>query len=124
MGQEDLPVEVARRVLGPDKILGYSTHNEREAMAAVKGGADYVSVGPIFQTPSKEGWEPRTTGFVKWAARNLSVPFVAIGGIDPYNIKQVVRAGARRVAVIRAAVGAKNVASSVRELRRLIARAK
>ncbi len=124
MGQEDLPVAVARRVLGPDKILGYSTHNEREAVAAEKGGADYVSVGPIFETPSKEGWEPRGTRFVRWAAKNLSIPFVAIGGIDSYNVAQVIRAGACRVAVIRAAVGAKDVVSSVRELRRRIARAK
>ena len=120
LGQEDMPVHVARKILGPDKILGYSTHNEKEAKAAERGGADYVSVGPIFVTPSKEGWKPRTPRFIRWAARNLKIPFVAIGGIDSYNVKQVVRAGAKRVAVIRAAVGAENIAKATRELRRRI----
>jgi len=102
LGQEDGPLAKAREILGVDAIIGRSTHNPEQALAAVKEGADYIGVGPVFQTPTKPAYLPVGLEFIKFAAKSITIPFVAIGGIDSSNIKQVLDAGARRVAVVRA----------------------
>jgi len=118
LGQSDIPVHVARKLLGLDKIIGLSTHSKQQALKGAKSGADYISIGPIFSTPSKP--DNRTLGieFVKWASKSIDTPFVAIGGINGTNIRDVIKAGARRVAVIRAAIAPKDIASSTKKLRR------
>jgi len=118
IGQSDVPVSVARKLLGHGKIIGLSTHSKEQALKGSKSGADYISIGPIFSTPSKPNNITLGTDFIKWASRNVDVPFVAIGGINSNNLRQVINAGAKSVAVIRAAVGQKDIARSVRKLRR------
>ena len=101
LGQEDLPPALARRVLGAERLLGFSTHNEGQLRAAEAEPADYVAVGPIFGTGSKENADPEV-GLEKlreW--RGLTArPVVAIGGITRETAQAVLRAGADAIAVI------------------------
>ncbi len=99
---QDASTEEARRIIGPDMILGKTTHNLEQARQAVRDGADYVSVGPVYATPTKPGRPAVGLTYVKEAAQNLDIPFVAIGGIDLSTIDGVLDAGARTVAVVRA----------------------
>lgn len=102
LGQDDLPVEAARRLLGTDAIIGYSTHNFEQAVEAARAPLDYIAVGPIYQTKSKENPDPvmglENLRRVREAIN--SIPLVAIGGITRLNAAQVLRAGADSVAVI------------------------
>ena len=106
LGQEDLPLPVARRLLGPDRLIGCSTHAPDQLHRAVAEGCDYVGVGPVNATPTKPGREPVGLAYVAVAAAQCPVPFFAIGGIDQGNLGAVVAAGARRVAVVRAITAA------------------
>jgi thiamine-phosphate pyrophosphorylase len=114
VGQNDLPVEAARRFgLG----VGLSTHARREIDAAV---ADYIGVGPVFATPTKSGRPPVGLELVRYAAERARAPWFAIGGIDASNIGDVVAAGARRVAVVRAIGDAPDPERAARELRQAL----
>ncbi len=106
LGQGDLPLPVARRLLGPDRLIGISTHAPEQLHHAVAEGCDYVGVGPVNATPTKPGREPVGLAYVAAAAAACPVPFFAIGGIDLANLGAVVAAGARRVAVVRAITAA------------------
>lgn len=96
VGQDDLPVAVARRF---GVAVGLSTHASEEIDAA---DADYIGVGPVYATPTKEGRRPVGLGLVRYAAQNARRPWFAIGGIDESNVAEVVAAGASRIAVVRA----------------------
>ena len=102
LGQGDLPVAMARRLLGPERLIGCSTHAIAELRQAVADGCDYVGVGPVQATPTKPGREPVGLAYVAAAAQECPVPFFAIGGIDTNNLAEVQAAGATRVAVVRA----------------------
>ena len=106
LGQGDLPLPVARRLLGPDRLIGCSTHAPAQLHRAVAEGCDYVGVGPVNATPTKPGREPVGLAYVAAAEAECPVPFFAIGGIDLGNLAAVVAAGARRVAVVRAIAAA------------------
>ena len=106
LGQGDLPLPVARRLLGPDRLIGCSTHALEQLHRAVAEGCDYVGVGPVNATPTKPDREPVGLAYVVAAAAVCPVPFFAIGGIDLTNLGAVVAAGARRVAVVRAITAA------------------
>jgi thiamine-phosphate pyrophosphorylase len=106
LGQDDLDVKSAREILGDNCIVGISTHQPSDAIKAMEDGADYIGVGPVFATPTKEGRIPVGLDYVKWASENVDIPFFAIGGIDEENVLQVVEAGARKVAVVRAIINA------------------
>ena len=117
LGQSDLPVEAARRV-APDLIVGASSHNLDEALAAQKAGASYVNIGPIFPTQTKSV----PTGVVgpetiDRIAPHLTVPWTVMGGIKGHNIGQVLERGARRVAVVTAVTAADDVRAAAAELR-------
>lgn len=120
LGQDDMPVEDAREILGPDMIIGLSTHSE-EQLAAAGGGTsssvDYVSVGPVWETPTKAGRPGVGLGLVEHAAADAPRPFFAIGGIDPGNAGEVVAAGARRLGVVRAIRDAEDPAAVAEALR-------
>ncbi|MFA6430879.1 MAG: thiamine phosphate synthase [Candidatus Margulisiibacteriota bacterium] len=112
LGQEDLevmPLNKVRKEIGEDKIIGVSTHSYEQALKAEKLGADYISVGPIFVTPSKPGRKPVGIALLKKVINRVNIPVVAIGGIDVKNYDQVVRSGCQRFAVIRAAKDAKKI---------------
>ncbi len=102
LGQGDLPPAVARQLLGPDRLIGRSTHCLEELHRAVADGCDYVGVGPVNATPTKPGREPVGLAYVGQATAACPLPFFAIGGIDLANLAAVRRAGAERVAVVRA----------------------
>ena len=101
LGQDDFSPAGARRVLGEDKIIGFSTHNLEQAMAAESGPADYIAIGPIFTTRSKEKPDPviGITG-LKEIRKSVRRPLVAIGGITRENCREVIAAGADAVAVV------------------------
>lgn len=102
VGHTDLPVSVVRNMLGHRKIVGVSSHSLPEALDAQRAGADYVSCGPIWATPTKPLYTPVGLQLVGLYKAALRVPFVAIGGVDETNIDQVLSAGAKCVAVVRA----------------------
>jgi len=110
VGQEDLPVEAARRF---GLAVGLSTHSPEEIDRAE---ADYIGVGPVYATPTKERRRPVGLALVRHAAAQARAPWFAIGGIDASNIADVVAAGARRVAVVRAIGAAADPESAAREL--------
>jgi thiamine-phosphate pyrophosphorylase len=102
-----LPTAAARRVLGPDRLLGVSTHSVEEARHAAEDGADFVVFGPVFTTPSKIAYgPPQGLQHLTTVVRAVHIPVIAIGGIDHTNLSQVVQAGAYGVAMIRAVLAA------------------
>jgi thiamine-phosphate pyrophosphorylase len=121
LGQEDVPVDEARALLGADRLIGLSTHTPEQVDAA--SGADYIGVGPVHATPTKPGRPAVGVELVRYAASHAAVPFFAIGGIDPGNVEDVCAAGARRVAVVRSLAEAYDPESAARTLRRAVERA-
>ncbi len=101
LGQQDMPISIARDLLGPHRLIGRSTTNSDEMQRAITEGADYVGVGPVYETPTKEGKPAVGLQYVNHAAKNCPIPWFAIGGIDPSNLNDVIEIGASRVAVVR-----------------------
>ena len=120
LGQEDLPVQVARK-LAPELLIGASTHSLEQALQAEKDGADYINIGPIFMTKTKEGVETSLgpDAIAKISPR-IEVDFTVMGGINEKNIEQVLAKGARRVAMVSAITKAPNIAAKVRSLKEKI----
>lgn len=113
LGQDDLPPQAARRLLGPDKILGVSTHSLEQALDAAEQGADYLGIGPIFATGTKAtGYEPRGCEIIRQLRSRIDLPLIAIGGITLNNVGEVITAGATGAAVISAIVGAADIAAA------------
>jgi thiamine-phosphate pyrophosphorylase len=103
VGQDDAPAAEVREQVGPDLLVGLSTHNPQQLEAALASPADELSVGPVFETPTKPGRPAAGLDYVRAAARMAgSRPWFAIGGIDRANVNQVAAAGAGRIAVVRA----------------------
>jgi len=98
LGQDDLPLKDARKIMG-DRIVGISTHDLAQAEAAESGGADYIGYGPVFHTTTKDAGVPKGVDNVRKIKENVSIPLVAIGGINPDNAASVMCAGADAVAV-------------------------
>jgi thiamine-phosphate pyrophosphorylase len=121
LGQEDLPVEVARQLVGPGRLLGFSTHSEVQLEAARGTGADYLSLGPIFATTSKAAADP-VIGIqrLRTARPLVAQPLVAIGGITAATAREVLNAGAEAVSVIAAVVRAPDVQRAAAELLELV----
>ena len=120
LGQGDLPVEAARRI-APDLLVGMSTHTLEEALTAQDDGADYVNIGPIFPTGTKEGINsflgPEA---ITRISGGLEIPFTVMGGIKQDNIRKVLLQGARRVAMVTALTQAPDIATAVRSIRETI----
>ena len=117
VGQEDTPVARAREIVGNDVIVGLSTHSMKQAQAGCRSGADYIAVGPVHATPTKEGRPAIGVEPIRYAAAHVSVPWFAIGGIDTGTVGDVVRAGARRIVVVRALADADDPEATARALR-------
>jgi thiamine-phosphate pyrophosphorylase len=116
LGQNDLPPSVAREIVGPDAIIGRSTHAPREWDADPE--ADYLSAGPVWETPTKQGRPATGLGYIRQAASSGEPrPWFAIGGIDVSNLEEVVAAGAERVVAVRAVTESRDPAAAVRALR-------
>jgi thiamine-phosphate pyrophosphorylase len=101
VGQDDMDPAEARRILGPDAIIGLSTHSREQIEAAAEAPVDYISVGPIWETPTKEGRPATGLELVSTAAEIATAPWYAIGGIDIENVGEVTAAGAQRICVVR-----------------------
>jgi thiamine-phosphate pyrophosphorylase len=109
LGQRDLPLEIAREIVGKDTLLGLSSHAASEAAAAAGSGADYFCVGPCWPTPTKPGRAAPGLDLVRVAAGLASdKPWFAIGGIDAARLPEVLEAGARRIVVVRAITAAQD----------------
>ena len=117
LGQDDLPPAAVRALPGFDgRLIGRSTHSLAQAQLAVHEGADYVAVGPVYPTPTKEGRPAVGTGLIARVAGVIDRPFVAVGGIDLGNAPAVIDAGAPAVAVVRAVYDAPDPAEATRRL--------
>jgi thiamine-phosphate pyrophosphorylase len=122
VGQDDLPVESTRALLGPGKLIGYSTHVLEQVREADHSTADYVAFGPIFPTASKENPDAVVgLGGLGQARKATRKPLVAIGGITPENARAVIEAGADSVAVIRGLVGAPDIIERAQEFVKVLA---
>ncbi|MDR3661873.1 MAG: thiamine phosphate synthase [Mycobacterium sp.] len=118
LGQDDLPLELARDIVGPDPLFGRSTHSEDELATAITENVDYFCVGPCWPTPTKPGRTAPGLELVRAAATSgTDKPWFAIGGIDLQRVPEVVAAGARRIVVVRAITGADDPAAAARELK-------
>ena len=117
LGQEDIPLLSARRILGQEKIIGISVNNIREAEAAAKEGADYLGVGPVFPTVSKDVKVP-VLGLegLRRIREIVRIPILAIGGIDASNVAEVMKAGADGIAVISAITSSEDARASALNL--------
>jgi thiamine-phosphate pyrophosphorylase len=102
VGQDDASVAEARELLGPEAIVGLSTHSTEQIAASAEAAVDYISVGPVWETPTKEGRPGVGLELVAEAAESAPHPFFAIGGIDTTNADRVVAAGAHRLGAVRA----------------------
>lgn len=122
VGQDDTPVQEARALVGPDRLVGLSTHTPEQVDGAT--GADYIGVGPVYSTPTKPGRPAVGLELVHYASERARVPFFAIGGIDADNLPAVHAAGAERVAVVRALTETYDPESAARTLRAGVTAAK
>ncbi len=114
IGQKDVSIKLARKVLGAHKIIGISCHSLDQAIEAQKKGADYIGIGPIFSTPTKPEYKAVGLDLIKKVRKKIHIPFFAIGGINQDNIDDVILAGANRVAICRAILDDKDISSRVK----------
>jgi len=121
LGQEDAPLNFARKVLGKEKIIGISVETIEETLKAAEEGADYLGVGPIYPTATKpDAGSALGISRLKEIRESVNIPIVAIGGINENNLEEVLKAGADGVAVISAVVGAPDITKACRKLKNKI----
>jgi thiamine-phosphate pyrophosphorylase len=123
IGQDDLPVEVVRRLVGEKMLIGISTHSAQQLEAALKSGtADYAGIGPLFSTSTKKDVQsPVGLSYLDYAVKRGGIPLVAIGGIKEHNVGEVIRHGARCVCLVSEIVGAPDIPAKVAAIRRRMA---
>ncbi len=120
IGQDDMPLSVARKILGKDKIIGVTVHNMLEAIEATTGGADYLGVAPVFATSTKEdSGNPCGVELISEIKRKLPIPVAAIGGINLDNALDVINAGADMICAISAVVTKDDVFGEIKKFQRL-----
>ena len=118
IGQEDLPIEKVRELVGEEMIIGVSTHSPEQAEDAVKRGADYIGVGPIYRTYTKKDvCDPVGLDYLRYVVRNISIPHVAIGGIKEHNMQEVLECGAKCLAMVTEIVCADNIGEKIRAIK-------
>lgn len=121
IGQDDVPIEKARKLVGDEMIIGLSTHSPEQARDAVLRGADYIGVGPIYRTfTKKDVCNPVGLTYLQYVVENISIPHVAIGGIKENNIEEVVKSGAKCISLVTEIVGADNIKEKIKNIRTII----
>jgi thiamine-phosphate pyrophosphorylase len=121
IGQEDLPIEKVRELVGDEMIVGLSTHSPLQAQDAIERGADYIGVGPIFKTfTKKDVCDPVGLEYLEYVVKNVDTPFVAIGGIKEHNVADVISRGAKCVAMVTEIVGAEDIKQKIESIRKTI----
>ncbi|MBP6063129.1 MAG: thiamine phosphate synthase [Fusobacteriaceae bacterium] len=117
VGQNDLPITEVRKLVGKEMIIGLSTHVPEEALKAVEDGADYIGVGPMFPTQTKEDvCAPVGFDYLEYVEKNINIPYVAIGGIKLNNMNELLKRGVKSVAIVSEIVGAENTYEKTKEL--------
>lgn len=125
VGQDDMPVARAREIAGEEILVGLSTHSPHQLEAGIEAGADQLSVGPVWETPTKAGRPAAGLEYVEAAALlRPPVPWFAIGGIDRWNVDEVAAAGAERIVVVRAIRDAADPGAAAARLRAAVARSR
>lgn len=120
IGQDDMDPSDVRKLIGENKIIGLSTHSEEQGMKAYNNpDVDYIGVGPIFPTTTKDT-APVGLSYLEYAVKNLHLPFTAIGGIKEHNLHEIISRGAKNVCLVSDIVGAEDIAEKVRQLQNLI----
>ena len=122
VGQDDCPPAVARRILGPGALVGFSTHSPGELDAATAEPVDYVSAGPVTPTPTKPGRPGTGLDYVRYAADRSPLPFFVTGGVSPETVPDMAAAGARRFVAVRWLTEAPNPEDAARRLRQAVDR--
>lgn len=118
IGQDDLPIERVRELVGNEMIIGLSTHSPEQAQDAIRRGADYIGVGPIYKTfTKKDVCQPVGLEYLEYAVKNVDIPFVAIGGIKEINMQEVICLGAKCVAMVTEIVGAQDIEGKIASVR-------
>lgn len=118
VGQDDLPIAEIRRITNNKMFIGLSTHSPEQAKNAIRDGADYIGVGPVFKTYTKKDvCEPVGFEYLDYVVKNINLPFVAIGGIKEDNVGDIVKSGSRCVAMISDIVGADNIGKKIKNIR-------
>ena len=113
VGQDDMKPDDVRKLIGINKIIGLSTHSEEQGMAAYNNeNVDYIGVGPIFPTTTKDT-APVGMEYLEFAVKNLHLPFIAIGGIKEDNIDEIIKRGAQRICLVSDIVGAENICKKI-----------
>ena len=120
VGQDDLPVPRVREIVGPDAIVGLSTHSLGQAVAAVEAGPDYIGFGPLFSTPTKPDYTPVGLDEIREVHARVELPVFCIGGIKMENLPDVLAAGARRAVIVSGILQAADVADYCRKCRALL----
>ena len=120
LGQDDMDIESARKILGNNAIIGISTHAPEQAQKAVNDGADYIGMGPVFTTPTKPGRPSVGLEYAKWVSENIKIPAFAIGGIDLTNVQDVINAGAKKIAVVRAIINSDSPEKAAQEFLKVL----
>ena len=120
LGQDDLSLPDARKMLGENKIIGISTHNLTQALRAEKQGADYIAIGPVFKTRTKNAGRPVGPEMIRRIKKKVKLPLVAIGGLNEDNIEDAAKAGADCFAVASAVIRARDTHAAVRKLKERI----
>ncbi len=123
LGQDDLPIEAARKIIGKGKVIGISTHSREQAEDAERAGADYLGYGPIFYTATKAAGAVQGIEQLKIIRQAVSIPIIAIGGINHANAADVVSSGANGVAVISSILSAHDIRQAATEMIRILAKA-
>ena len=125
IGQDDMPIEAVRSVVGDKMIIGLSTHSPEQMADAIEQHADYVGVGPIYRTFTKKNvCDPVGLDYLDYAAGNATVPFVAIGGIKEHNLAEVVSRGAKMICLVTEISSAENIPAKIEVLRSVVNKAR
>ncbi|MBF0515667.1 MAG: thiamine phosphate synthase [Nitrospirae bacterium] len=112
LGQDDLPISAARKILGADKLIGISTHNLQQAITAQEDGADYIGFGPIYATATKNTGPPKGPHSLAEIRSRIHIPIAAIGGIDEGHVEDLIEAGADALAVASAIMDAEDISKA------------
>jgi len=120
LGQDDLPIEYARKLVGKDRLIGISTHNLEQARTAEQQGADYIGFGPLFPTSTKDAGQVQGIHNLSVVRREVSIPIIAIGGITRDTVREVMVNGADGVALISAVLGSPDIREAAEQIVRII----
>ncbi|MCX7641027.1 MAG: thiamine phosphate synthase [Elusimicrobiales bacterium] len=120
LGQDDYPINVVKKIIKKDMIIGISTHSPKQYIQAVKDNADYVGVGPLFETHTKDNvMAPVGINYLKWVVKNKKIPFVAIGGIKLHNIEKVIKEGAKCICLVTEITTADDIPLKIKEIKKI-----